>query len=69
MAQKSGKVSGQAQKYEKIMDNYINSATCLSTMASEILKLPDVEVATPFDGKISRNEQKCISKIMSMVFH
>jgi hypothetical protein len=34
------------------MDKYINAATCLTTMAAEILKLPSVEIATPFDGKI-----------------
>ena len=39
-------------EYEKVMDKYINAATCLTTMAAEILKLPSVEIATPFDGKI-----------------
>jgi len=47
--QKSGKHNGKAKEYEKVMDKYINAATCLTTMAAEILKLPSVEIATPFD--------------------
>jgi len=31
------------------MDNYLSSATCLESMAREILNLPPVEPATPFD--------------------
>jgi len=47
--QKTGHTTGKAAKYQKLMDNYLSSATCLESMAREILNLPPVEPATPFD--------------------
>lgn len=49
-SQQSGDTEGKAVKYKTILEKYIGSAECLKAMAEEILDLPIVEPALPFES-------------------